>query len=87
MPAPLNAALVANEEKRTQRRVFRAKVCVYLARFSYFHFYGVVKIVLWFLVWFGSSVSEAALFVESQLCNTVCLKELFGVVSLFSTAF
>ena len=30
-----------------------------------------MKIVLWFLVWFGSSVSEAALFVESQLCNTV----------------
>ncbi len=46
-----------------------------------------MKIVLWFLVWFGSSVSEAALFVESQLCNTVCLKELFGVVSPFSTAF
>ncbi|QET62405.1 hypothetical protein FOB75_03690 [Vibrio parahaemolyticus] len=42
--------------------------------------------MLWFLVWFGSSVSEAALFVESQLCNTVCLKELFGVVSPFSTA-
>ncbi|MCS0182632.1 hypothetical protein NDI96_19900 [Vibrio alginolyticus] len=46
-----------------------------------------MKIVLWFLVWFGSSVSEAALFVESQLCNTVCIKELFGVVSPFSTAF
>ncbi|EJG0023462.1 hypothetical protein DC891_RS23445 [Vibrio parahaemolyticus] len=42
--------------------------------------------MLWFLVWFGSSVSEAALFVERQLCNTVCLKELFGVVSPFSTA-
>ena len=47
----------------------------------------VVKIVLWFLVWFGSSVSEAALFVESQLCNTVCLKGLFGVISPFSPAF
>ncbi|ELB2110448.1 hypothetical protein QNZ63_004633 [Vibrio parahaemolyticus] len=42
--------------------------------------------MLWFLVWFGASVSEAALFVESQLCNTVCLKELFGVISPFSTA-
>ena len=46
-----------------------------------------MKIVLWFLVWLGSSVSEAALFAESQLCNTACLKELFGVVSPFSTAF
>uniref|UniRef100_UPI001C3883F1 hypothetical protein n=1 Tax=Vibrio parahaemolyticus TaxID=670 RepID=UPI001C3883F1 len=33
------------------------------------------------------SVSETDLYVESQLCNIVCLKELFGVVSLFSTAF
>ena len=46
-----------------------------------------VKIVLWFLVRFGFSVSEAALFVESQLGNIICSKELFGVVSLFSTAF
>ncbi|KOY42745.1 hypothetical protein ACX03_25550 [Vibrio parahaemolyticus] len=46
-----------------------------------------MKIVLWFLVWFGSSVSEAALFVESQVCNTVCLKELFCVVIPFSKAF
>ncbi len=33
------------------------------------------------------SVSETDLYVESQLCNIVCPKELFGVVSLFSTAF
>ncbi len=32
------------------------------------------------------SVSETDLYVESQLCNIVCPKELFGVVSLFSTA-
>ncbi len=33
------------------------------------------------------SVSDTDLYVESQLCNIVCPKELFGVVSLFSTAF
>ncbi len=36
--SPLNAALVANEEKRTQSRLFRANVRVFLARFSYFNF-------------------------------------------------
>ncbi|EGX7690656.1 hypothetical protein [Vibrio parahaemolyticus] len=59
---------------------------VSLSQFN-FESFGFVKVALWFLVWFGSSVSEAALFVESQLCNTVSLKELFGVVSPFSTAF
>ncbi|EJM7853926.1 hypothetical protein NOZ11_004485 [Vibrio parahaemolyticus] len=48
--------------------------------------FWLVVIVLWFLVRFGSSVSEADLLVESQFCNTVSLKELFGVVSPFSTA-
>ena len=42
-------------------------------------------IVLWFLLRFGSSVSETDLLVESQFCNTVCLKEFIGVVSPFST--
>ncbi|ELA8094021.1 TPA: hypothetical protein ACN35N_004429 [Vibrio parahaemolyticus] len=32
------------------------------------------------------SVSETDLFVESLLGDSVCLKELFGVVILFSTA-
>ncbi len=32
------------------------------------------------------SVSETDLFVESLLGDSVCLKELFGVVSPFSTA-
>ncbi|HHE0474654.1 TPA: hypothetical protein ACN35U_003332 [Vibrio parahaemolyticus] len=32
------------------------------------------------------SVSETDLFVESQLGDIVCLKELFGDISLFSTA-
>ncbi len=32
------------------------------------------------------SVSETDLYVESQLCNIVCPKALFGVVSPFSTA-
>ena len=46
-----------------------------------------MKIVLWFLVRFVFSVSEIALFVESQLCYLACLKGLFGVVSPFSPAF
>ena len=46
-----------------------------------------MKIVFWFLVRFGSSVSETDLLVESQLGNTVCLKELSGVVCTFSPAF
>nr|WP_232351373.1 hypothetical protein [Vibrio vulnificus] len=37
-----------------------------------------------FLVWFA--VSEADLLVESQLCDIVFSKELFGVVSPFSTS-
>ncbi|MCS0413211.1 hypothetical protein ND932_15210 [Vibrio diabolicus] len=45
-----------------------------------------MKIVLWFFVRFGLSISEADLLVESQLCNTVSLKEPFGVVSTSSTA-
>ncbi len=35
----------------------------------------------------GFSVSETDLLVESQLCNIVLSKDLFGVVSPFSTAF
>ncbi len=34
----------------------------------------------------GFSVSETGLYVESLLCNIVCPKGLFGVVSPFSTA-
>ncbi|EHH2867034.1 hypothetical protein [Vibrio parahaemolyticus] len=37
-----------------------------------------------FLVWFA--ISEADLFVESQLCNIVFSKDFFGVASPFSTA-
>ncbi len=33
----------------------------------------------------GFSVSETDLLVESQLGDIVCLKELFGVVGLFSS--
>ncbi|EXJ40145.1 hypothetical protein D047_5021 [Vibrio parahaemolyticus VPTS-2010_2] len=36
---------------------------------------------------FGFTVLKTDLLVESQLGNTVCLKELFGVVSPFSPAF
>ncbi len=35
----------------------------------------------------GFSVSEAGSLVESQLCNVVFSKDLFGVVNPFSTAF
>ncbi|MCS0141976.1 hypothetical protein NDJ04_02545 [Vibrio parahaemolyticus] len=34
---------------------------------------------------FGSSVSETDLYAESWLCNIVCPKELFSVVSPFFT--
>ncbi len=34
----------------------------------------------------GFSFSETDLFVESQFGDIVCLKELFGVVGLFSAA-
>ncbi|HCE2054663.1 TPA: hypothetical protein NGS83_004614 [Vibrio parahaemolyticus] len=34
----------------------------------------------------GLYILETDLYVESQLCNIVCPKELFGVVSPFSTA-
>ncbi len=37
--------------------------------------------------WFVFFVSEATLFVESQLCGIVFPKGLFGVVSPFSAAF
>ncbi|EGQ8200717.1 hypothetical protein I7107_004870 [Vibrio parahaemolyticus] len=46
-----------------------------------------MKIARWFLVRFVFSVSEIALFVESQLCYLVCLKGLFGVVNPFSPTF
>ncbi|HCE3205353.1 hypothetical protein P3633_23280 [Vibrio parahaemolyticus] len=45
-----------------------------------------MKIVLWFLVWFGFSVSEADSLVESQLCDIVFSNEIFGVVRLYCTA-
>ncbi|EGR2181135.1 hypothetical protein L5179_004559 [Vibrio parahaemolyticus] len=45
-----------------------------------------MKIELWFLVWFGFSVSEADSLLESQLCDIVFSNELFGVVRLYFTA-
>ncbi len=44
-----------------------------------------MQIRLWFFV-VGLSVSEADSFVESQLGDIVCLKELFGVVGSFFAA-
>ncbi len=44
-----------------------------------------MQIRLWFFV-VGLSVSEADSLVESQLCDIVFSKELFGVVGSFSTA-
>ena len=46
-----------------------------------------MKVVLWFLVRCDFSVSETDLLSGSQLCNIVFSKDLFGVVSPFSTAF
>ncbi|WP_196216426.1 hypothetical protein [Vibrio parahaemolyticus] len=46
-----------------------------------------MKIVLWFLVRFEFSVSDADYLVESLLCCIVVPKGLFGVQSPFSTAF
>ncbi|WP_240115404.1 hypothetical protein [Vibrio vulnificus] len=84
----LNAALVANEENVTKAEFLGLiPMCIWLGFIFQFLTFGLVKIALWFLVWFGFSVSETDLFIESQLCNTVCLKDLFGVVSPFSTAF
>jgi len=45
-----------------------------------------VQIRLCFFV-VGFSVSEVDSLVESQLCNIVFSKDLFGVVNPFSTAF
>ncbi len=36
--SPLNAALVAKEENAAKTKIFRAKVRVFLARFSHFNF-------------------------------------------------
>lgn len=86
--SPLNWALVANEENVTKAEFLGLiPMCFWFGFIFQFLTFGLVKIALWFLVWFGFSVSETDLFVESQLCNTFCLKELFGVVSPFSTAF
>ncbi|MBE3752986.1 hypothetical protein HJ186_23030 [Vibrio parahaemolyticus] len=62
--------------------MFRVKVSVFLVGFctSILNRSQVSFVV-------GFSVSETDLFVESQLGDIVCLKELFGVVGLFSTAF
>ncbi|OCP67201.1 hypothetical protein AKH03_22590 [Vibrio parahaemolyticus] len=43
-------------------------------------------IVLWFLVRFGSSISETDLLVESKYCYIVYQKGHFGVVNPFSAA-
>ena len=82
----LNKALVANEENADKTECLSLMSVCFWLRFA-IQFLSLWEIELWFLVWFGFSVSEADLLVESQLCNTLCLKELFGVVSPFSTAF
>ena len=67
--------------------MFRASVRAFLARFciSNFSLSGLCKSGFVFFV-VGLSVSEADSLVESQLCDIVFFKELFGVVSPFSTA-
>ncbi|HCE4631300.1 TPA: hypothetical protein NGS90_003660 [Vibrio parahaemolyticus] len=61
--------------------MFRVKVSVFLVGFrtSILNRSQVSFVV-------GFSVSETGSLVESQLCDIVFLNELFGVVSLFSTA-
>ncbi|EMH2942572.1 hypothetical protein V6G34_003173 [Vibrio parahaemolyticus] len=87
VPAPLNAALVANEENAAKAECLELKpVC-----------FGWGFVLQFPIVWVcenrsqvsfvvGLSVSEADSLVESQLCDIVFLNELFGVVGSFSTA-
>ncbi len=86
--SPLNAALVANEENVAKAECLGLMfVCFWLDfRISISSYFGLRKSCFGFLCGLFF-VSEADLLVESQLGNTVCLKELFGVVSPFSPAF
>ncbi|WP_411978867.1 hypothetical protein [Vibrio sp. 780] len=86
--SPLNRALVANEENAAKTKYLGLRFVCFWLIFFVFQF-----LVIWvcenrsqasFVVEF--SVSETDLFVESQLGDIVSLKELFGVVSPFSTA-
>ncbi|WP_350225912.1 hypothetical protein [Vibrio parahaemolyticus] len=84
--SPLNAALVANEKIAAKTECLGLIVRVLC---SILHFelrdLGSRKLSFdLFPVWFA--VSEADLLVESQLCGIVSPKDLFGVVSSFSTA-
>ncbi|HGS5739001.1 TPA: hypothetical protein ACMDXK_004746, partial [Vibrio parahaemolyticus] len=86
VPAPLNAALVANEKiaAKTECLGLIVRMLCLILHFE-LRDLGSRKLSFdLFLVWFA--VSEADLLVESQLCGTVSPKGLFGVVSSFSTA-
>ncbi|EHK9078676.1 hypothetical protein KCU32_004526 [Vibrio parahaemolyticus] len=84
----LNRALVANEENVTKAEFLGLiPMCFWLGFIFHFLTFELVKMALWFLVWFGFSVSETDLFVESQLCNTVCLKELLVLLVRFLRRF
>ncbi len=86
VPAPLNAALVANEKivAKTEWLGLIVRVFCLILHFE-LRDLGSRKLSFdLFLVWFA--VSEAYLLVESQLCGIVSPKGLFGVVSSFSTA-
>ncbi|EJL7824873.1 hypothetical protein NM004_004520 [Vibrio parahaemolyticus] len=83
---PLNAALVANEKVVAKTECLGLVVCV-LCSIPHFELreLGSWKLSFdLFLVWFA--VSEVDLLVESMLCCIVVPKDLFGVVSSFSTA-
>ncbi|NNU14073.1 hypothetical protein HL669_20905 [Vibrio parahaemolyticus] len=84
--SPLNWALVANEKiaAKTECLGLIVRVLCLILHFELREL-GSRKLSFdLFLVWFA--VSEADLLVESQLCGIVSPKDLFGVVSSFSTA-
>ncbi|MGL1254384.1 hypothetical protein ACSTLX_21610, partial [Vibrio parahaemolyticus] len=80
-------ALVANEKNAAKTK------CLGLMSVCFWLDFTIQFLVLWVCknrallsCVVGFSASETDLYVESQLCNIVCPKELFGVVSPFSTA-
>ncbi len=75
----LNKALVVNEEN-----VDKAEFLAWL-HISIFNHWACENRAL-VISWFGFTVSEADLLVESQLCGIISPKGLFGVVSPFSRA-
>ncbi len=73
--SPLNWALVANEENVTKAEFLGLiPMCFWLGFIFQFLTFELVKVALWFLVWFGFSVSEDDSLVESKLRDIVIFK-------------